>query len=414
MLRVFKEFVQFVLFVVSEIEIPRSRVMPRLRYYTLRSRGFTLVELLVVIAIIGVLVALLLPAIQAAREAARRTSCLNNVKQMGLAAANYESARKTFPPGRLFPDWVSGGAIQPSYTTYPATLPPTDKTGFYSVHIWLLPYMEANNVYQLIDFKIPQVKQMTTSGNPTNPHYQAYATANDMFLCPSDANTEEKITANNYRANFGGSTPGAGVRQNGQMSVREPRSTDAWHCGGNGAFTIGERGLQTREYPDGLSKTAFFSERVKGSGIVYPDSALPTRADMVNCPTSGSPTSQIDTVFNAANTSVPTVQTHVLGAAGRWLPGTDFSNGWPFAGYDSTQYNHVAPPNWSGIDCSLQQGIPDTPAEHAIVAARSDHPGSVVVAFGDGHTAIVGDDIDLLVWRAVGSRNGEETVETDL
>ena len=70
-----------------------------------KSSGFTLVELLVVIAIIGVLVALLLPAVQAAREAARRTQCINNIKQMGLGAVNYESAHGSFPPGRLYPDW---------------------------------------------------------------------------------------------------------------------------------------------------------------------------------------------------------------------------------------------------------------------------------------------------------------------
>src|SRR5690349_568067 len=110
-------------------------------------KGFTLVELLVVIAIIGVLVALLLPAVQAAREAARRTTCVNNLKQMGLAAANYESAKGVFPPGRLNPDYAVGGTPQSSYTNYNnVTQDANTKTGFYSVHIWLLPYMEQANI----------------------------------------------------------------------------------------------------------------------------------------------------------------------------------------------------------------------------------------------------------------------------
>ena len=81
--------------------------------------------------------------------------------------------------------------------------------------------------------------------------------------------------------------------------------------------------------------------------------------------------------------------------------------GWPFAGYDSTQYNHVAPPNWGGQDCGVNH-ISDTPKEHAIAPPRSEHNGVVVVTFGDGHTELINDDIDLLVWRAMGSRNGEE------
>lgn len=377
----------------------------------MRRIGFTLVELLVVIAIIGVLIALLLPAVQAAREAARRTQCVNNVKQMALGAINYESGQGRFPPGRLAPDWVIGSTERAlGYTAYESVTPST-KTGFFSVHIWLLPYMEEGNVYDLIDFSLGQVKKMQ---NPTNPHFAAYSTAKDLFLCPSDGNTGIIVSENNYRSNFGGSTPGAGGRtgQKGSAAYRELPS-ETWHVGGNGAFTSGAKGLKLGKYSDGLSKTAFFSERIKGSGHDYETgaSAVPTRADMLRCQNSTlvSPNADV-AAFNQAfaSESTPPTQpmTFVFGGAGRWIG--DWSNGWPFAGYDSSQYNHVAPPNWSGIDCGVNS-IPDAPHEHAVVAARSDHPGGVNVGYGDGHVEFVTDGVDLNVWRAAGSRNGGET-----
>src|SRR5438128_1583459 len=169
--------------------------------------GFTLVELLVVIAIIGVLVALLLPAIQAAREAARRSQCVNNVKQMALAAANYESAKGYFPPGRVSPDreafdsstgtWVRA-VSNSSYTGL--TPNPNERFNNFPVHVWILPYMEQANIYNLINFKIGQFKRMV-DGATKNPHYQAYAQAAGLFICPSDPNTGVVISENNYRCN---------------------------------------------------------------------------------------------------------------------------------------------------------------------------------------------------------------------
>jgi prepilin-type N-terminal cleavage/methylation domain-containing protein/prepilin-type processing-associated H-X9-DG protein len=378
--------------------------------------GFTLVELLVVIAIIGVLVALLLPAVQAAREAARRTTCVNNVKQMALAAANYESAKGYFPPGRLDPDYERQGAggwiPQPtpgsSYPAYGGNT--TERYQNFSVHVWLLPYMEAANIYNLIDFKKGQSKQMTSGGNPINPHYQAYATAAGLFICPSDPNTGVIISENNYRCNFGGSTPFAGVNAGGtDPSVL---SADGFPAGGNGAFTFSKKGLKAGDYTDGLSRTAFFSERTKGTGNTTPTPH--TKYELLGMGQGNNVQSiQIDKLFNDC-LNVTTPSGPVLYTAGRWAPGDDFSNGWPFAGYDCTQYNHVAPPNWQGQDCGSNSFVPDTPSEHAIIAARGEHNGSVVVAFGDGHTSIVNDAIDLNVWRAVGSRNGEESVSSDL
>ena len=387
----------------------------------MQRRGFTLVELLVVIAIIGVLIALLLPAVQAAREAARRTQCVSNVKQMALAALNYESANGRFPPGRLTPDkQVGSRPVALGYTNYDdlSTLQGNalriTKTGFYSVHIWLLPYMEASVVYDLIDFDLAQVKRMF---NPTNPHFEAYSTANDIFLCPSDGNAIRKVSENSYRSNFGGSTPGAGGRGGDASQAYSRNPSDEWFIGGNGAFTIGPRGLKASRYSDGLSKTAFFSERIAGDGEgQYPNgtTTIPKRSHMIRCRDASlvSPNTQLFTAAYEtalATEAVPptTPQGFVFGAAGRWIE--DWSNGWPFAGYDSSQYNHIVAPNWSGIDCGVNS-IPDTPTEHAIISPRSNHPGGVNVAFGDGHTVFVSDDVDLVVWRAVGSRNGEEAV----
>jgi prepilin-type N-terminal cleavage/methylation domain-containing protein len=380
-----------------------ASIRSRRRRRFVARRGFTLVELLVVIAIIGVLVALLLPAVQAAREAARRTQCVNNLKQMALGAANYESSQGVFPPARLIPDWTRNGSNQggSSYTGVQAG----DKTGFYSVHIWLLPHMEQTAIFNLINFKIAHTKKML---NPTNTNFQAFNNAAGIFICPSDPNTGRIISENNYRSNVGGSTPAGGGCG---LGVYDPAPGDAWDCRGNGAFTPGKKGLSAKAFTDGLSRTAFFSERTKGTGN-DPNAVPPTKGDMISSPQRGTGILPLDAQFTACQNYTAKVDSFNFTGAGRWPDGDDWSNGWPFAGYDSTQYNHVAPPNWSGYDCGLNSAISDRPDEHAIIAPRSEHAGSVVV--GDGHASIVNDGVDLLVWRAVGTRNGEEPIESDL
>ena len=257
---------------------------------------------------------------------------------------------------------------------------------------------------------------MTDNLVPINPHYDAYATAAGLFLCPSDSNTDRVISENNYRCNYGGSTPFAGCSQGDVPCDPTKLSRDGFPAGGNGAFTYGKTGLKARRFTDGLSKTAFFSERTKGNG--NPLGSQDWDPNGIAGLGQGNTIDDftVDSLFTACENF--SGDSHgIFHAAGRWAslppPDGDWSNGWPFAGHDATQYNHVAPPNWGFVDCGTNSYVPDSPFEHAILSARSQHPGVVVVAFGDGHTDTVADGIDLATWRALGSRNGEEAVGDD-
>jgi prepilin-type processing-associated H-X9-DG protein len=277
-------------------------------------------------------------------------------------------------------------------------------TGFRSVHTFILPFMEQGNIYNLIDFSKPTSVRMTLSGAPINANYAAYANAAGLFICPSCPNTGVIITENNYRYNFGGSTPFGGALGTSNNNNTNATSAGGFSCKGNGAFTIGQA-LSTGAFTDGLSNTTFFSERTKGSGANLA-SALPGPADVTNLLSRPSNLVDADTLYNGCFAQAPNVNGGFnFNSMGRWLPGTDFSNGWPFGFYSSTMYNHVAPPNWKAIDCGTRSAIADAPGEHAIISARSLHTGGVNASMGDGSVRFVSDSIALNIWRAVGTRN---------
>ncbi len=373
-------------------------------------RGFTLIELLVVIAIIGVLVSLLLPAVQSAREAARRAQCVNNMKQIGLALHNYESTHSAFPPGRMTPDRLLNGTIDTSYTNYNpfnGTVSPNSWTGFFSVHCHLLNYIEQVPAFNAMNFQVPNKSAIMSGGgvNISSPNYTAFALAQSTFLCPTDSNSNGGGTAeNNYRYNFGGSTPYAGATADNAQTTYTQTSR------GNGAFTI-SRSLKISEFRDGTSNTAVFAERTRGTGNDM-NTTLPGRSDVVTW-TNRSRTFTIDQLFIDCKAYTPALSGFNFSSMGRFLPGSDFANGWPFAWYSATMYNHVAPPNWVGLDCGNWSAIADTPGESAIISARSEHPGGANTLFGDGSVRFVKDSVDVSIWRAVGTRSGGEAVSAD-
>jgi prepilin-type N-terminal cleavage/methylation domain-containing protein/prepilin-type processing-associated H-X9-DG protein len=197
-----------------------SPAQPKLKkeYCMSRRPAFTLVELLVVIAVIGILVALLLPAVQAAREAARRASCTNNLKQIGLALQNYESAHKCFPVAR---------------NPYPLV---------HSSLSRLLPYCEQANLQSLINYSVPL-------SDPVNANASTVSVS--FFICPSDGVTGRVSgmpdAGSNYVANNGSGQVGYGLI-----------------ASGDGVFTQTNQGF--RSLVDGSSNTAAFSESLLGRG----------------------------------------------------------------------------------------------------------------------------------------------------
>jgi prepilin-type N-terminal cleavage/methylation domain-containing protein len=342
--------------------------------------AFTLVELLVVIAIIGVLIGLLLPAVQKVREAAARTQCQNNLKQIGLAIHNYHDSFAVLPVGK--------GA------NYVPSVPGAATYARWSVHSQLLPYLEQENLYNSIDFNYPPetpgmgnnvINFMPAYQNPGRINADACRTVVPLFLCPSDP-AQAPVTwlgQNNYYAS-------QGAEFLCDLSERLQSTVDPQELP-NGVFYYLSRVALT-DITDGTSQTAFFSEKKRGLG--FPDPA--TSMFVI------SPFTTLDETYQACttlNTQTATPLTNVQGSS------------WCMGEMCCTTYNHVSLPN--GTTCA-GTGFPGTMANMPMdVPPSSYHPGGVNVLLGDGGVHFIMDNITLAAWRALGSRNLGEVIMGD-
>ncbi len=215
---------------------------PESKIQNLKS-AFTLVELLVVIAIIGILIALLLPAVQAAREAARRMQCSNNLKQMGLALHNYHSALKCFPPGNI--SW-----------------PATSSTRGWGWGVFILPYMEQSALYDALNPNRIRIDQVEGGKYPA-PGSPLTQTRLDFYRCPSDTGADINPHrgdhgTSNYAGVFGNGTP-AGRDPNGGSYPNMFESGHDWRAG-NGMF-YANSATRIRDIGDGTTNVLAIGER---------------------------------------------------------------------------------------------------------------------------------------------------------
>jgi len=354
--------------------------------------GFTLIELLVVIAIIAVLIALLLPAVQSAREAARRSQCVNNLKQLGLAVHNY----------------VSQVNVLPLQTMYPASA--DISWGWsYGWPLALLPNLEQSTMFNAFNFSTGLF------GNSPTPNFAslgnttvAYMTLS-VLICPSDGTKRkpnDPYGPSNYVGNQGG--PGTVAAMTGTI-VPNGSFISGW----GDAANFGPIGLENLR--DGTSNTGLFSERLLGinGGPTIPRASSDFKRAVYNTAIGGNwHSGQAGALtFVQGCQAMPGTTNSINSAASGiyWVS----SYPWHVA---VLNYNHMGPPN--SVSCQ-------NPATEYFgswltlvgptgsAPPNSNHPGGVNMCFGDGSVRFVKDSVNLQTWWALGTRDRGEVVSSD-
>ena len=319
-----------------------------------RVRGFTLIELLVVIAIIAILIALLLPAVQQAREAARRSQCKNNLKQLGLALHNYESTHRVFPPGGLGYPYV------------------------WSAHAHLLPFVDQANLQNQFNYDVPPLNAFNSGSFDATQVGNNDAAARvrlPLMVCPSDKDAVpgSDYSGISYPACAGSGLNGSGTTDDGSISNAD-------------GVVFSQSQIRFRDVTDGTSNTVAFGEQLLGDGQ---NSAPPTgnyRFRVVE--------------LSAGTQTTPAACTAAAAPAWSGQRGAKWVNGH----LADTMYNHWYGPNSSNPDC--QNGYHN----YALVSARSAHVGGVHVTLVDGSCRFVGENINTDLWRALATRAGGEVI----
>jgi len=318
-----------------------------------RRRAFTLIELLVVIAIIAVLIALLLPAVQQAREAARRTQCKNNLKQIGLALHNYHDTNNVFPPALCLT--LSGADF-----------------GQWGPQARLLPYLDQANLQRLIDFSLPYDTQLAVC-----------RTRVPTYMCPSETKDRGSVADGidmypiNYAANFG------------TWMVFNPVTGQP----GDGAFGTNSR-IGTRDFTDGTSQSLAFSE-VKAFQPIIKEGGSPTATPPASPQVVGGWSGN----FEADNGHT------------EWVEGRVHQNGFTTTIRPNAKVAHVESGRAYDVDyTSVEEGDSTTAPTYAAITSRSYHTGIVQSLLVDGSVRSLSENIDLNVWRALGTRAGGEVI----
>jgi prepilin-type N-terminal cleavage/methylation domain-containing protein/prepilin-type processing-associated H-X9-DG protein len=353
---------------------------------TVKRRGaFTLVELLVVIAIIGILIALLLPAVQSARESARRTQCLNNLKQFGLAMHNYEAVYKRFPPAQI--NNITDLATSPEYVAwqaqYPGNTMPAGYHGWNFV-VYLLPFFEQANLNDLIDTDF-------APNSAATPQEQKNQTAIrgariSMFQCPSEVN---KVTGGNVnldKLNYRCSVGRHGIQgQNNDGAITIVNGVRFADRKNYSSF-----GVRAGDILDGLSNTAAVSERALGDENA---NRYNPKGDWV-----------VDSIPTPSVNNTPAVRAACLASTSTTDGDSNGGQNWFNGNFRLALYNHIVPPNKKLVKIAATAGA------NGCHPPTSYHPGGVNVLMCDSSVRFVRDSVSANVWEAVGGRKDGLTV----